>query len=307
MYEILKDKRINIYTLGCKVNQYESDAMLQELIKYGCIPVSENEAADIYIINTCSVTNMADRKSRQMIHRMRKLNNEALIVATGCYIQATGSELVENGTVDMIIGNNRKKDVARILSEHFSGEEVTDYFVDINKDPDYENLGLVLPQNHTRAYIKIQDGCNNFCTYCIIPYVRGRIRSKKLTDIINEVEYLAENGVKEIILTGINVSNYDDNSLTLADVICRLSTISGIKRIRLSSLEPNIITDDFLKRVSSLDNFCPHFHLSLQSACNKILKAMNRHYTIEDYASKCSLIRKYFENPAITTDIIVGF
>lgn len=307
MYEILKDKRINIYTLGCKVNQYESDAMLQELIKYGCIPVSENEAADIYIINTCSVTNMADRKSRQMIHRMRKLNNEALIVATGCYIQATGSELVENGTVDMIIGNNRKKDVARILSEHFSGEEVTDYFVDINKDPDYENLGLVLPQNHTRAYIKIQDGCNNFCTYCIIPYVRGRIRSKKLTDIINEVEYLAENGVKEIILTGINVSNYDDNSLTLADVICRLSTISGIKRIRLSSLEPNIITDDFMKRVSSLDNFCPHFHLSLQSACNKTLKAMNRHYTIEDYASKCSLIRKYFENPAITTDIIVGF
>ncbi len=307
MYSNIKDKTVYINTLGCKVNQYESDAMLELLKNEGAKPVKEGEAADIYIINTCSVTNMADKKSRQMINRMRRLNSNAIIAATGCYIQATGEELKDKGIVDLIIGNNRKKDVARILDEYIGNGIIVDNFIDINHDPDFENLSIVMPENHTRAYIKIQDGCNNFCSYCIIPYVRGRIRSKKFDDIIAEATTLAKNGVKELILTGINVSSYEDGEKRLEDIISAIDNIDGICRIRMSSVEPRVITKKFLETVKNSEKFCPHFHLSLQSACNKTLKAMNRKYTIEEYKETCKKLRETFDNPAITTDIIVGF
>ena len=314
----LKNKRVYIHTLGCKVNQYESDAMMQSLIDEGCVRGSLEEGADIYIINTCSVTNIADRKSRQMIHRMRKLSPNSIIAATGCYVQATGNELVDNGTCDLIIGNNRKKDTARILSEYIVNKSTTDNYIDINADPDFENLSIAFPENHTRAYIKIQDGCNNFCTYCIIPYVRGRIRSRKLSNIIEEAALLAENGVKELVLTGINVSSYRDDSYEaddtsdkdhydLADVISEVAKIDGIERIRMSSVEPRVITDRFLDVVVNTPKFCPHFHLSLQSASNNTLKAMNRHYTIEEYMDTVERLRTVYDRPAITTDVIVGF
>ncbi len=314
----LKNKRVYIHTLGCKVNQYESDAMMQSLIDEGCVRGSLEEGADIYIINTCSVTNIADRKSRQMIHRMRKLSPNSIIAATGCYVQATGNELVDNGTCDLIIGNNRKKDTARILSEYIVNKSTTDNYIDINADPDFENLSIAFPENHTRAYIKIQDGCNNFCTYCIIPYVRGRIRSRKLSNIIEEATILADNGVKELVLTGINVSSYRDDSYEaddtsdkdhydLADVISEVAKIDGIERIRMSSVEPRVITDRFLDVVVNTPKFCPHFHLSLQSASNNTLKAMNRHYTIEEYMDTVERLRSVYDRPAITTDVIVGF
>jgi threonylcarbamoyladenosine tRNA methylthiotransferase MtaB len=307
MYPNLQDKKVLLYTLGCKVNQYESDAMLEALVAAGCKKCEETENADICIINTCSVTNMADRKSRQIIHRLRKQHPDAIVAATGCYVQIAGDDLLENNSIDFVIGNNRKKDIVRLLDEYISTGNVTDNHIDVNKNTEYENLMIDKPETHTRAYVKIQDGCNEFCTYCIIPYARGRIKSKKLIDITAEVDTLAKNGTKEIILTGINVSAYEDKGLGLADVIKRLSKIEGIERIRLSSMDPRIVKKDFLDVVSKLPNFCPHFHLSLQSACNKTLKAMNRKYTIEEYKEACSLIREYFDRPAITTDIIVGF
>ena len=307
MYTNLKGKKVLLYTLGCKVNQYESDAMLEALLEAGCVRYEEGDTADICIINTCSVTNMADRKSRQMINRLRKQNPDAIVAATGCYVQIAGDSLLENNLIDLVIGNNRKKDVVRLLDEYISTGTVSDNYIDVNKDSEYENLSIEKPETHTRAYVKIQDGCNEFCTYCIIPYARGRIKSKKLIDITAEVDTLAKNGTKEIILTGINVSAYEDSGLGLKDVIKRLSKIEGIERIRLSSMDPRIVTKDFLDTVSKLPNFCPHFHLSLQSACNRTLKAMNRKYTIEEYKAACELIRSYFDRPAITTDIIVGF
>ena len=317
MYDNLMNKRVFIYTLGCKVNQYESDAMYEILAKYGCIPVfSQNNndennipSADICIINTCSVTNMADKKSRQMISRMRKHNPDAVIAATGCYVQSASEDIIKNGVADLIIGNNRKNEAPRIISEFLDKGNVTDNFTDVNKCPDYDDLSLSMPEGHTRAYIKIQDGCNSFCTYCIIPYVRGRIKSRNLSDILSEVKTIVSNGVKEIVLTGINLSSYDDadTGASLKDVICNISEIPGVERIRLSSLEPRVITTEFLEAVSNLPNFCPHFHLSLQSACNNTLKRMNRHYTIEEFMDVCELIRKYFDRPALTTDVIVGF
>ena len=307
MSSILYGKKVLIYTLGCKVNQYESDAMLEALLEAGCVRCEEDDIADICITNTCSVTNMADRKSRQMINRMRKQNPDAIIAATGCYVQIAGDELFDKGLIDFVIGNNRKKDIVRLLEEYISTGTVSDNYIDVNKDPEFENLSIEKPETHTRAYVKIQDGCNEFCTYCIIPYARGRIKSKKLIDITAEVDTLAQNGAKEIILTGINVSAYEDCGLGLKDVIKRLSKIEGIERIRLSSMDPRIVTKDFLETVSKLPNFCPHFHLSLQSACNNTLKRMNRKYTIEEYKAACELIRNYFDRPAITTDIIVGF
>jgi len=316
---ILNEKYITIYTLGCKVNQYESDAMLEALLSAGCIDSDAEHTADICIINTCSVTNMADRKSRQIIHRLRKQNPGALIVGTGCYVQAAADELLIGGEVDLVIGNNRKKDVVRILSEHLGGGDISDNIIDIGADHDFENLSITSTSEHTRAYVKIQDGCNNFCTYCIIPYVRGRIRSRALPDIVDEVTHLAASGIREIVLTGINVSSYDDASSgnadstahstghSLIDVITAVAAVPGILRVRLSSLEPRVITEDFLRVAAATPEFCPHFHLSLQSACNRTLKAMNRKYTIEEYADKCSLIRQYFDRPALTTDVIVGF
>ena len=307
MYQNLNNLKVNIYTLGCKVNQYESDAIMEDLQANGCVHVESG--ADVCIINTCSVTNMADRKSRQMIHRMKKQNPDAIIIATGCYVQAASDNLVTDESIDIIISNNKKKEIGRVISEYLERGYTTDCFSDINKEKMYEDLHITIPETHTRAYMKIQDGCNNFCTYCIIPYVRGRIRSRKLADIISEANTLADNGVKEIVLTGINLSSYDDSQVDsdLADVIYNVAQIDGIERIRLSSLEPRVITEDFLNRISSIDKLCPHFHLSMQSACNKTLKAMNRKYTIEEYMAACDLLKKYYDRPALTTDVIVGF
>ena len=303
----LRDKKISIYTLGCKVNQYESDCMADALIKEGCILSDFESAADIYIINTCAVTNMAEKKSRQIIHRARKINPDALIIACGCYVQAQKDALSKDEKIDILVGNNRKKDICRIISEYIDNNTSEDTFIDINKTSEYENMTLIKPNEHTRAYVKVQDGCNNFCSYCLIPYTRGRIRSRALNSVVSEVEGLANNEIKEIVLTGINLSAYMDGDNDLLALINAVSEIDGIKRIRFGSLEPRIITDEFLKSISSNEKVCPHFHLSLQSACNNTLKRMNRRYTIEEYMEKCDLIRKYYDRPAITTDVIVGF
>ncbi len=308
MNSLLLHKKVLIYTLGCKVNSYESDAMMEALTYAGCKKAEVNETADICIINTCSVTNMAERKSRQMIHRLKKNNPSAVIVAAGCYVQAEKDKLSDESNIDIIVGNNRKRDIVRILTEYFSKNSVHDNYIDINKPYcEYENLSISSSTEHTRAYVKIQDGCNNFCTYCIIPYTRGRIRSRKADEVIDEVKRLADNGIKEIVLTGINLSSYNDGTYGLTEIICRASEVEGIERIRLGSLEPRIITDEFLAVISNLNKVCPHFHLSLQSACNETLKRMNRKYTIEEYMDKCALIRRYYDRPAITTDVIVGF
>ncbi|MCI5596356.1 MAG: tRNA (N(6)-L-threonylcarbamoyladenosine(37)-C(2))-methylthiotransferase MtaB [Lachnospiraceae bacterium] len=296
-------------TLGCKVNQYETDAMEQMLSKAGYLQVDFKEKADIYIINTCSVTNMADRKSRQMIHRAKKLNPDAIVVAAGCYIQAQKehNELVDEN-IDLIIGNNKKKDIVTILNDYFTNQE-KEAVIDINHTDEYEEMMLETVHDHTRAYLKIQDGCNQFCSYCIIPYVRGRIRSRKPEHVLEEVKNLAQNGYQEVVLTGIHVSSYgkDLEGVTLIDLIEKIDEIEGISRIRLSSLEPRIITEEFVERLSTLPKICPHFHLSLQSGCNDTLKRMNRHYTIEEYEHSLKLLRSAFDEPALTTDVIVGF
>ena len=310
MNEILKDKIVYIYTLGCKVNQYESDAMLEALMNEGCLrynPEDSSVLPDIIIINTCSVTNMADKKSRQIIHRMRRLNPDAIVVATGCYVQSSSDELLKDGSADIIIGNNRKKDLIRLLTDYSEGRELKDNLINVNEDPEFEDLRIKIPENHTRAYLKIQDGCNNFCSFCIIPYVRGRIKSKPANEVIEESKELAKNGVKEIILTGIDLSAYNDSGMDLADISCAVAEIPGIERVRISSLEPRKITPLFMEKISSRPEICPHFHLSLQSACNSTLKRMNRKYSIEEYKEACELIRHYYDRPALTTDVIVGF
>ncbi|MBQ9610274.1 MAG: tRNA (N(6)-L-threonylcarbamoyladenosine(37)-C(2))-methylthiotransferase MtaB [Lachnospiraceae bacterium] len=308
MSTALDNKKIAIYTLGCKVNQYESDSMEGLLKDAGCEIVSFDDYADAVIINTCSVTNIAERKSRQIIHRAKKKNPEAVIVACGCYVQSGKEELENDNSVDIIIGNNRKKDVARILEDYFTDIQISDNYIDINATSEYESMTVNKPTEHTRAYVKVQDGCNNFCTYCIIPYARGRVRSKALHDVLTEIDGLAHKGIKEIVITGINLPSYQDNNgNTLIDLLVAAAKTDGIERIRMGSLEPRVITEDFLNVISKEDKICPHFHLSLQSACNDTLKRMNRKYTIEEYMEKCNLIRKYYVNPAITTDVIVGF
>ncbi len=308
MWVNLFNRKIAIYTLGCKVNQYESDSMIDLLKKEGCEIVPFSEFADVYIINTCSVTNMADRKSRQIIHRAKKVNPNAVVVAAGCYVQAAREQLETDKDIDIIVGNNRKNDIARLLSEYFDEKQVNDNFIDINDTSEYENMWLVKPSEHCRAYVKVQDGCNNFCTYCIIPYTRGRIRSRSKSIVLDEIKGLADKGIKEVVVTGINLSSYnDDDGNKLLDLILDIAKIDGIMRIRMGSLEPRVITEEFLEAISKEDKICPHFHLSLQSACDETLKRMNRKYTILEYKEKCDMIRKYYDRPAITTDVIVGF
>ena len=277
---------------------------------YEIVPFSEDVQADIYIINTCSVTNIADRKSRQMLHKAKKMNPEAVVVAAGCYVQADPDGVKKYECVDIILGNNRKISIVEALNDYFGGSDKTSYLVDINdKYQGYESLKINQTGEHTRAYIKIQDGCNQFCSYCIIPYVRGRVRSRKPEDIVNEVKTLAATGVKEVVLTGIHISSYgtDLENISLIELIEAIHEIEGIKRIRLGSLEPRIITEEFAKRIARLEKICPHFHLSLQSGCDKTLKAMNRKYNTEEYYEGCVKLREVFDNPAITTDVIVGF
>lgn len=302
-------KKVAFHTLGCKVNTYETDAMEQMLLSHGYEIVSFENQADIYIINTCSVTNMADRKSRQMLHKAKKKNPNAVVVAAGCYVQAAPKEVLADAGVDLVIGNNRKQDLVQILEDYFK-EHREEAVIDINKEQEYEELELDFVSDHTRAYIKVQDGCNQFCSYCIIPYTRGRVRSRAKQDVISEIKRIAKNGTKEVVLTGIHLSSYGKDlkdGTDLLDLIKSVQEVNGIQRIRLGSLEPRIITLEFAQELRRLDKFCPHFHLSLQSGCEATLKRMNRHYTPEEYYEKCELLREVFEHPAITTDVIVGF
>ena len=301
-----------LHNLGCKVNSYETEAMQQLLEEAGYEIVSFHEKADVYIINTCSVTNIADRKSRQMLHRTKKQNPEAVVVAAGCYVQSAAEELKADLAVDVIIGNNKKQDLVPILEEYFKDRTDSSHVIEINETHEYERLSIHKIADHTRAFLKVQDGCNQFCSYCIIPYTRGRVRSRRPEEVVAEVRELAAAGYQEVVLTGIHLSSYgvdfkEEENENLLSLIRQVHEVEGIRRIRLGSLEPRIITDDFAKALASMPKFCPHFHLSLQSGCDETLKRMNRHYTTEEYAAGCDILRRYFDNPAITTDVIVGF
>lgn len=323
-------KKAALHNLGCKVNAYETEAMQEMLEKAGYEIVPFKEGADLYVINTCTVTNIADRKSRQMLHRARKMNPDAVVVAAGCYVQAKEKEIQVDDCIDIVLGNNKKQNLIEALEEyertHNADCNVTENeknaknqendrkaeikMEEIGKTKEYENLHLTKPGDHTRAYIKVQDGCNQFCSYCIIPYARGRVRSRRMENVIAEIKRLAESGIQEVVLTGIHLSSYGreiDGESHLIELIEAIHPIDGISRIRLGSLEPRIITEEFVGRLKKLHKVCPHFHLSLQSGCEETLKRMNRHYTPEEYYEKCKLLRAAFENPAITTDVIVGF
>lgn len=318
-------KKVALHNLGCKVNAYETEAMQELLEKHGYEIVPFQEGADVYIINTCTVTNMADRKSRQMLHKARKMNPDSIVVACGCYVQAKKDDIPEG--IDIVVGNNKKQNIVEIL-ENYEKEKNQDgqretsdeqeketetyqEILDINHEKVYEDLHLSTAAEHTRAYIKVQDGCNQFCSYCIIPYTRGRVRSRRPEDVEEEVRTLAEKGYQEIVLTGIHLSSYGtdfkEEPQDLLELTKRLHQIPGVKRIRFGSLEPRLITEEFVRELSAMEKICPHFHLSLQSGCDATLKRMNRHYTCEDYLYRCGILRKYFRDPAITTDVIVGF
>ena len=303
-------KSVALHNLGCKVNSYEMDVMQQRLQDRGYKIVPFDAAADIYIINTCTVTNIADRKSRQMIHRARRCNPDAVVVAVGCYVQTAAGEALEDGTVDIAVGNNRKKDIVSIIEEYLkTREQPRVEKIDINNTREYEEMQLTRTAEHTRAYIKIQDGCNQFCSYCIIPYARGRVRSRAEEDILQEVRGIVVAGYREIVLTGIHISSYglDRGGLELLQLIRKLHEIDGLKRIRLGSLEPRIVTEQFARQLSTLPGLCPHFHLSLQSGSDAVLGRMNRHYTAGEYFQTTEILRNCFRDPAITTDVIVGF
>lgn len=319
-------KTVAFCTLGCKVNQYETDAMRGSFEAEGYEVKEFSQEASVYVINTCTVTNMADRKSRQMMHRAKKKNPDGIIVAVGCYVQAAKEQLEEDTLIDLVIGNNMKGQVVQIVEQYIQDNRHTEdrdaYVADIAHSHEYETMHIETVSEHTRAYIKIQDGCNQFCSYCIIPYARGRVRSRKMEDILQEVRNLTANGYKEIVLTGIHISSYgldfehtaDEQedygpfkNSALIDLIEALSGIEGLERIRLGSLEPRIITENFVRRLCKVPQICPHFHLSLQSGCDETLKRMNRHYTTALYLEKCGILRQYFDRPALTTDVIVGF
>ena len=302
-------RKAALHNLGCKVNAYETEAMQEMLEQNGYEIVPFAEGADVYVINTCTVTNMADRKSRQMLHRARKMNPNAVVVAAGCYVQAQGAKA--DDCIDIIIGNNKKKNLITILDEHFAKIEEKEpqvELIDIAHTHEYEEMRVSRQAEHTRANVKVQDGCNQFCSYCIIPYARGRVRSRKMEDVLAEVHTLASNGYQEIVLTGIHLSSYGiDTGENLLELIRAVHQVEGILRIRLGSLEPRIITREFAEGIAALPKMCPHFHLSLQSGCNTTLKRMNRRYTAEEYYEKCELLREVFDHPALTTDVIVGF
>ncbi len=319
-------KKIAFHNLGCKVNSYEMDFVQQIMKEKGYAVVPFEEKADIYIINTCTVTNLADRKSRQMIHRARTLNPQAVVVAMGCYVQTGREEALRDEGIDLAVGNNRKKDIARILEEYLQEREQAradktlggSTITDIAHTREYEEMQLKETAEHTRAYVKIQDGCNQFCSYCIIPYARGRVRSRRREDILREVRGLAAAGYREVVLTGIHISSYgmdlneDQNAgnrrrSDLAELVEELQRLEGLERIRLGSLEPRIVTGDFVSRLAACGKLCPHFHLSLQSGCDATLKRMNRRYTTGEYLYSVQLLRNAFDRPAITTDVIVGF
>lgn len=355
-------KSVALHNLGCKVNSYEIEVMQQKLQESGYKIVPFDSMADIYIINTCTVTNIADRKSRQMLHRAKHRNPDAVVVAVGCYVQTDKKQVEQDPCIDLAIGNNKKKDVVEILEAFLKEREegCRDLYsceiVDINHTGEYEEMKLQQTAGHTRAYIKIQDGCNQFCSYCIIPFARGRVRSRKEADILAEIRGLAQKGYREVVLTGIHLSSYGMDFIRREDVrgereakdsvteqtgdtgpkapagvsddylgggrdlrqiaferayllslIEKVAETEGIERIRLGSLEPRIITEAFAEKLAAIPKLCPHFHLSLQSGCDETLKRMNRHYTAEEYYERVEILRRAFENPAVTTDVIVGF
>lgn len=302
-------KKVAFHTLGCKVNQYETEAMEELFEKSGYQIVDFREIADIYVVNTCTVTNVADKKSRQMLSKAKHNNEGAIIVAVGCYAQIAKDKLIKDNNIDLVIGSNNKNKIVDLVEEYIHEGNKINVVEDIGKTTEYEDILITKVNDKTRAYIKIQDGCNQFCSYCIIPYTRGRIRSREMSSVIKEVNTLASNGYHEIVLTGIHIASYgkDLTNTSLIELLMRLNEIDGILRIRLGSLEPNLITEEFISQLSKLNKVCPHFHLSLQSGCDATLKRMNRKYTTETFYNKVEIIRKAYENPSITTDIIVGF
>ena len=332
-------KNVAFHNLGCKVNSYEMDYVQQILLEKGYNVVPFEEKADIYIVNTCTVTNIADRKSRQMLHRAKALNPQAVVVALGCYVQTDQEGVLKDACIDLAIGNNRKKDIVRILEKYLEQRDMLrqeqtfetagaadktlegSTIIDMEQTHEYEEMQLKKTAEHTRAYIKIQDGCNQFCSYCIIPYARGRVRSRRREDVLEEIRGMAAAGYREVVLTGIHISSYGidlaDESETfrgdyrgqsrLIELVEEIQRLPGLDRIRLGSLEPRIVTEGFAARLAACDKVCPHFHLSLQSGCDSVLKRMNRHYTAGEYLQSVELLRRFFDHPAITTDVIVGF
>lgn len=311
-------KNVALHNLGCKVNSYEMDFMQQNLLKKGFNIVPFDKVADIYIVNTCTVTNIADRKSRQMLHRCKQLNPNAIVVAVGCYVQTDTEHVLTDENIDIAIGNNNKAQTVDAILEYIEAREKginkrCDRIIDVNdvKNPcPYESMEISQTAEHTRAYIKIQDGCNQFCSYCIIPFARGRVRSRKKEEIINEIKTLVKQGYKEVVLTGIHIDSYGIDFKDGSDFISLLEevdSVEGLERVRIGSLEPRVITKDFANRIKNLRILCPHFHLSLQSGCDSVLKRMNRHYTTEEYFDSVKLLRNTFDRPAITTDVIAGF
>lgn len=304
-------------SLGCKVNSYETEAIRGMFEAAGYEVIDFKEVADVYVVNTCTVTNIADRKSRQMLHQAKKRNPNAIIVAVGCYVQAAEEDLLKDTSVDLVVGNNKKSEIIRLVENYRTQSNSRNMVVDIGSESEYEELTVISTMEKTRAFIKIQDGCNRFCSYCIIPYVRGRVRSRNEEDILEEINKLAKLGYKEFVLTGIHISSYGTDKLDkgedvyklmpLASLIKSISLIPGIERIRLGSLEPRIITEEFVQVISKVKQFCPHFHLSLQSGSDSVLKRMNRKYSAQEYFEKVIILRKYFDKPAFTTDVIVGF
>lgn len=305
--------KVALHNLGCKVNAYEIEAMQQLLEEAGYEIVPFEPGADIYVINTCTVTNIADRKSRQMLHKAKKMNPEAIVVATGCYVQTGGEKLEKDEAIDLVLGNNQKINIVEALAEYAENKPGHgSHVIKINQTKEYEDLSIDHTAEHVRAYIKVQDGCNQFCTYCIIPYARGRVRSRNIESVLKEVCALAEKGYKEVVLTGIHLSSYgvdfpDEKKETLLSLIRAVHEIEGIQRIRLGSLEPGIVTREFAEGIAALPKVCPHFHLSLQSGCDETLERMNRRYRSREYRERCELLREVYGNPALTTDVIVGF
>ena len=306
-------KKAALHNLGCKVNAYETEAMQQMLEAAGYEIVPIEPGADIYVINTCTVTNIADRKSRQMLHKAKKMNPEAVVVATGCYVQTGGDKLEKDEAIDLVLGNNRKGNIVDALAEYAKNKPGHgSHVIKINQTKEYEDLYIDHTAEHVRVYIKVQDGCNQFCTYCIIPYARGRVRSRNIESVLKEVRALSQKGYKEIVLTGIHLSSYgvdfpEEKKETLLSLIRAVHEIEGIKRIRLGSLEPGIVTREFAEGIAALPKVCPHFHLSLQSGCDETLERMNRRYRSGEYRERCELLREVYGNPALTTDVIVGF
>lgn len=305
--------KVALHNLGCKVNAYEIEAMQQLLEEAGYEIVPFEPGADIYVINTCTVTNIADRKSRQMLHKAKKMNPEAIVVATGCYVQTGGDKLEKDEAIDLVLGNNQKINIVEALAEYAENKPGHgSHVIKINQTKEYEDLSIDHTAEHVRAYIKVQDGCNQFCTYCIIPYARGRVRSRNIESVLKEVRALAEKGYKEVVLTGIHLSSYgvdfpEEKKETLLSLIRAVHEIEGIRRIRLGSLEPGIVTREFAEGIAALPKVCPHFHLSLQSGCDETLERMNRRYRSGEYRERCELLREVYGNPALTTDVIVGF